>query len=102
MDSERYLKMTCDCKLFSVILFLFVISHIFYIEIIMRIIPNVDCTHIIPVFHFGFPIDFINSYLLNFRYESFHHVPSSHTILYMIYLLRNQSPDRRYILRYNP
>ena len=91
MDSEIYLKMTCDCKLFSMgFIFSFVISHVFDIEIILKITPNVDCTHIIPVFNFGFPTDFINRYSLNFRHETIHHVANYNTILYMIYLLRTQ------------
>ena len=101
LDSEINLKMTCDCKLFSTkFLFSFVISHVFDIEIILHIIPNIDCTHVIPVFHFGFPSDFIKSYSLNFRHESFHHVPHSCTIIYMLYLLRNKSLKMSYILRY--
>ena len=99
LDSERYLKMTCNCKLFSM-LFFFVIIHVFDIEIILHIIPNVVCAHIIPVFHFGFPADFINRYSIKFRHEAFHHVPHYHTIIYMLYLLRTQSRKRRYIIRY--
>ena len=60
LDSEIYLNITCDCKLFSVSIFLFVISHVSDIYIILHIISNVDCTHLIPIFHFGFPIYFIN------------------------------------------
>ena len=54
LDSVKYVKMTCDCKMFSMIFSLFVISHVLDIEIIMNIIPNVDCTNIIPVFHLSF------------------------------------------------
>ena len=100
LDSERYLNMICNCKLFSVRVFLFVISHVFDFENIMHIITNIDSNHIIPVFHFVFPTDFINSYSLNFRHEAFHHVPCSHNIICMLYLLRNQSSKRRYILKY--
>ena len=99
--SEIYLKMTCDCKLFSMRFFPFVISHVFDIEIILNIIPKVDCTHIISVCYFGFPTDFINNYSLNFRHESFHFFSHSRTIIYMFYLLRTQSPKEIYILRYN-
>ena len=92
LDYERFLKIKCYCKLFSVrFIFYFVISHVFFIEMILHIIPNVDFTHIIPVFHFGFPADFLNRYSLNFIHEAFHHVPHSHTIIYMLYLLRTQN-----------
>ena len=96
---ERYLNMTCNCKMVSMI-FLFVISHVFDTEIILHIIPNVDCTNKIPVFHFEFTTDFINSYSLNFIHEAFHHVPHYHTIIDTIYLLITQIPKRKYILRY--
>ena len=99
LDSEIYLKMTCNVNSFHE-LFPFVVSHVFDIEIILHIIPNVDCTNIIPVFHFGFPTDFINSYSLDSINEAFHNIPHSRTIIYMLYLLRTQSPNRRYILRY--
>ena len=73
LDSERYLKMTCDCKLFSMRIFSFVVKPIYSIEIIMHVIPTNDFDHIIPVFILGFTMDFINSYSLKFRHEAFHH-----------------------------
>ena len=97
----KVIDMKCGCKVFYVrFLFSFVIIHVFDIEIIIHIIPNVDCTRIIPVFNFSFPTDSLNIYSLNFKHEAFHHVPHSHTILYMIYLLITQIPNRSYILRY--
>ena len=80
--------------------FWLVISHVFFIEIILRIISNVEYAHIIPVFNFGSPTDFFNSYSLNFRHEAFHHSSHSHTIIYMSSRPRTKSQKRRYIIIY--
>ena len=61
--------------------FWFVISYVFDVEIMMHMIPEFYCTHIIPVFSFDFQADFLNSYSLNLRHEAFHHVTHYHTIL---------------------
>ena len=102
LDSERYLKMTCACKLLSVIFppLLLVISHMFYSKIIMHTTPNIGCTHVITVFNFGFTTDFLNSYSLNFKHEAFHLVPYSRTIIDMLYLLKTQITKSNYIIGY--
>ena len=78
--------MSCDFKQFSIRSFLFVIKHVFDIEIILHIIPNVDRTNMIPLFHFLFPRDFIESYSINFKHKTFHNFLHSHTIVYTLYL----------------
>ena len=37
---------------------LFVTSNVFYIEINLQVIPNIDCIYIIPIFHLGFQQSF--------------------------------------------
>ena len=62
LDSGIYLNITCNCKKNSMrFIFSSVIIHVFDIEIILHIVPNIDFNHIILVFYFGFLTDFINS-----------------------------------------